>query len=251
MTDFRMPSRTVLYLRSSLLWSVMLFSGVIIGTLTVFTYPLPIDSRFRFARSWAMLNLSALKLICKLDFRITGTENIPDEGVVVMCKHQSTWETLMLQIALPSVRWVLKRELLQVPFFGWGLAMLGPIAIDRAAGRKAIEQLIQQGGPMLDAGYCVVVFPEGTRTHPGKQKKYKIGGAILAVETGHAVVPIAHNAGEFWPRHSFIKWPGTIEVRIGPKIESHGKKADQILAETHDWIEAQMREISDPTRWDR
>jgi 1-acyl-sn-glycerol-3-phosphate acyltransferase len=251
MIETNMPSRTVLYLRSSLYWCVMLVSGIIIGMLTVFTYPLPVDRRFRFARSWAKLNLWALKLICKLDYRVTGLENIPDEGVVVMCKHQSTWETLMLQIVLPSVRWVLKRELLRVPFFGWGLAALNPIAIDRAAGRKAIVQLIQQGRPMLDAGYWVVVFPEGTRTRPGVQKKYKLGGAILAVETGHPVIPIAHNAGEFWPRHSFIKWPGTIEVRIGAKIESHDKKPDQLLAETQDWIEEQMREISEPARWNQ
>lgn len=251
MTDSREPDRAILYVRSSLYWCFMAITAVVIGSLTVLTFPLPIERRYRFARSWAMINLWALKHICKLDYRVSGREHIPDEGVVVLCKHQSTWETLMLQAVLPSVRWVLKRELLRIPFFGWGLAMLGPIAIDRAAGRRAVAQMSQQGGPILDAGNFVIVFPEGTRARPGQEKKYKLGGAILAVETGHAVLPIAHNAGEFWPRHSFIKWPGVIEVRIGPTIDTHGKKPEQVTSAAHDWIEAQMKDISDPARWDR
>ena len=244
-------SGTLLYLRSGLYWALMVVSGVIIGSLTVFTFPFPVDQRFRFAQSWARLNLWLLTHICGLDYTVEGRDNIPDQGVVVLCKHQSTWETMILQVILPPVRWVLKRELLRVPFFGWGLAMLQPIAIDRAAGRRAVEQLVEQGGPMLDDGYWVVVFPEGTRTHPGKKKRYKLGGAILAVESGHPVVPIAHNAGEFWPRHSFLKWPGTITLRIGPVIETDGRTAEQVTNDAHDWIESQMQEISDPSRWDR
>jgi 1-acyl-sn-glycerol-3-phosphate acyltransferase len=158
---------------------------------------------------------------------------------------------MILQVILPPVRWVLKRELLRVPFFGWGLAMMKPIAIDRAAGRKAVAQLIEQGRPMLDDGYWVIVFPEGTRTHPGEKKRYKQGGSILAVETGHPVVPIAHNAGEFWPRHSFLKWPGTISLRIGAAIDTRGKSPEQVTELAHDWIEGQMEEISDSSRWNR
>jgi 1-acyl-sn-glycerol-3-phosphate acyltransferase len=229
----------------------MVLSASILGFLTLFTFPFSVDKRFRFARSWAVLNLWMLKTICRLDYSVEGKENIPDEGVVVLCKHQSTWETMVLQIVLPSVRWVLKRELLRVPLFGWGLAMLKPIAIDRSAGHKAVAQLIEQGRPMLADGYWIVVFPEGTRTHPGKQRRYKQGGAILAVETGHPVVPIAHNAGEFWPRHSFLKWPGTIALRIGPVINTRDKTAEQVTNQARDWIEAQMQAISDPSRWDR
>ena len=251
MTETRDPSLAILYIRSSLFWCLMATTGIIIGGLTALTFPLPLDRRYRFARSWALLNLWALKHICKLDYRVSGREHIPDEGVVVLCKHQSTWETLMLQAVLPSVRWVLKRELLRIPFFGWGLAMVGPIAIDRSAGHKAVAQLVEQGGPILDAGDYVVVFPEGTRARPGQVKKYKLGGAILAVETSHAVLPIAHNAGEYWPRHSFIKWPGVIEVRIGPKIDTRDKKPEQVIAESRDWIEAEMQQISDPARWNR
>jgi 1-acyl-sn-glycerol-3-phosphate acyltransferase len=240
-----------LYIRSGIYWILMVLSAAILGFLTLFTFPFSVDKRFRFARSWAVLNLWMLKAICKLDYAVKGKENIPDEGVVVLCKHQSTWETMVLQIILPSVRWVLKRELLRVPLFGWGLAMLEPIAIDRSAGHKAVAELIQQGRPMLADGYWIVVFPEGTRAHPGKNRRYKQGGAILAVETGHPVVPIAHNAGEFWPRHSFLKWPGTIELRIGPVINTCEKTAEQVTNQARDWIEAQMQEISEPSRWDR
>lgn len=245
------PAKISLYIRSSIYWLLMVLSGAVIGFLTVFTYPFPVDTRFRFARSWAVLNLWLLKHICKLTYSVDGLENITSEGVVVLCKHQSTWDTMILQVILPPVRWVLKRELLRVPFFGWGLAMMKPIAIDRSAGRKAVAQLIEQGRPMLDQGYWVIVFPEGTRTHPGEKKRYKQGGSILAVETGHPVIPIAHNAGEFWPRHSFLKWPGTISLRIGPVIDTRDKTAEQVTELAHDWIEGQMQEISDPSRWNR
>jgi len=245
------PAKTSLYIRSSIYWLLMVLSGAVIGFLTVFMYPFPVDTRFRFARSWAVLNLWLLRHICKLTYTVDGLENITNQGVVVLCKHQSTWDTMILQVILPPVRWVLKRELLRVPFFGWGLAMMKPIAIDRSAGRKAVAQLVEQGRPMLDEGYWVIVFPEGTRTRPGEKKRYKQGGSILAVETGHPVVPIAHNAGEFWPRHSFLKWPGTISLRIGPVIDTRDKTAEQVTELAHDWIEGQMQEISDPSRWNR
>jgi 1-acyl-sn-glycerol-3-phosphate acyltransferase len=251
MSADKTPSTVSLYIRSSVYWLLMVLSGALIGFLTVFTYPLPVDKRFRFARSWAVLNLWLLRHICKLTYTVDGMENITRQGVVVLCKHQSTWDTMILQVILPPVRWVLKRELLRVPFFGWGLAMMKPIAIDRSAGRKAVAQLVEQGRPMLDDGYWVIVFPEGTRTRPGEKKRYKQGGSILAVETGHPVVPIAHNAGEFWPRHSFLKWPGTISLRIGPAIDTRDKNAEQVTALAHDWIEGQMEEISDPSRWNR
>jgi 1-acyl-sn-glycerol-3-phosphate acyltransferase len=251
MSTEKTPSKVELYIRSSIYWFLMVTTGIVIGLLTVFTFPFSVDQRYRFARSWALLNLWLLKRICKLSHTIEGAENIPNEGVVVLCKHQSTWDTMILQVILPHIRWVLKRELLRVPFFGWGLAMLKPIAIDRSAGHRAVAQLIEQGGPMLDAGYWVVVFPEGTRTHPGEKKRYKQGGSILAVKTGHPVVLIAHNAGEFWPRHSFLKWPGSITLRIGPVIDPEGKTAEEVTNIAHDWIEGQMKEISDPSRWNR
>ncbi len=251
MSTDKTPSKAELYIRSSIYWILMVSTRAVIGLLTVFTFPFPVDQRYKFARSWALLNLWLLKHICKLSHTIEGKENIPNEGVVVLSKHQSTWDTMILQVILPPLRWVLKRELLRVPLFGWGLAMMKPIAIDRSAGHRAVAQLIEQGGPMLDDGYWVIVFPEGTRMHPGQKRRYKQGGSILAVETGHPVVLIAHNAGEFWPRHSFIKWPGTINVVIGPAIESKGRSAEQINTDVFNWIENAMKGISDESRWNR
>lgn len=251
MTEERIPSKLTLYIRSSIYWLGMVLSGGIIGFTTVFTWPLHVDKRFRYAQLFARFNLWLLKNVCRLHYEVEGLRDFPGEGAVVLCKHQSTWETLMLQIELPPMRWVLKRELLRIPFFGWGLAAMGPIAIDRSAGSKAVAQLVEQGRKLLDDKYWVVVFPEGTRAKPGSENRYKLGGSILAVESGHPVVPIAHNAGEFWPRHSFIKWPGCIKVCIGPVIETKGKTAAEVNAEAHDWIEGKMKEISDPSRWNR
>jgi len=251
MTEVRLPSKPVLYIRSSIYWLGMVLSASVIGFTTVFTIPLHVDKRFRYAQTFAIFNLWLLKHVCRLNYEIEGLDGLPDEGAVVLCKHQSTWETLMLQIELPPVRWVLKRELLKIPFFGWGLAIQQPIAIDRSSGRKAVTQLVEQGRKLLDNRYWVIVFPEGTRAKPGTENKYKLGGSILAVETGHPVVPIAHNAGEYWPRHSFLKWPGCIKVCVGPAIKTNGKKAAEVNAEAHDWIEGKMKEISDPSRWNR
>lgn len=251
MTEQRIPPKPILYIRSSIYWLGFVLSTIIIGFTAVFTWPLHVDKRFRYGQLFPRFNLWMLRHVCKLSYEVERLGDFPEEGAVVLCKHQSTWETLMLQIELPPMRWVLKRELLKIPFFGWGLALQHPIAIDRSSGRKAVTQLIEQGRKLLDNKYWVVVFPEGTRAKPGSENKYKLGGSILAVETGHPVVPIAHNAGEYWPRRSFIKWPGCIRVCIGPTIETKGKKAVEVNAEAHDWIEGKMKEISDPSRWNR
>ncbi|MCW8923362.1 MAG: 1-acyl-sn-glycerol-3-phosphate acyltransferase [Gammaproteobacteria bacterium] len=251
MSEPKIPSKPVLYIRSAIYWLSMFFASIVISSLTVLTFPLHVDKRFRVAQNFARFGLWLIKRVCKLTYEIEGMENIPEGGAVVLCKHQSTWETLMLQIDLPQIRWVLKKELLRIPFFGWGLALMEPIAIDRSSGRKAITQMIEQGREMLNDGYWVVVFPEGTRTRPGEARRYKAGGARLAVETGFPVVPVAHNAGEYWPRHSFIKWPGRIKVCIGPVIDPSGKTTDQVNTEAEAWIEGKMKEISDPSHWHR
>lgn len=251
MSEVKIPSKPVLYIRSAIYWLSMFFASIIISSFTLLVFPLHVDKRFRVAQNFARFGLWWIERICNLSYEIEGMENIPEGGAVVLCKHQSTWETLMLQIDLPQIRWVLKKELLRIPFFGWGLALMEPIAIDRSSGRQAIAQMIEQGREMLKEGYWVVVFPEGTRARPGEQKKYKAGGARLAVEAGYPVVPVAHNAGEFWPRHSFIKWPGRIKVCIGPVITPEGKTADEVNAEAEAWIEGKMKEISDPSRWGR
>jgi 1-acyl-sn-glycerol-3-phosphate acyltransferase len=192
-----------------------------------------------------------LKVFCGITFNVEGQENLNTGTAIILSKHQSTWETLALHSFTPSVHWVFKRELMLIPIFGWALALTDPIAIHRGAGRAAIKQLIDEGMKKLNEGKWIILFPEGTRTAPGKTHKYKIGGALLAEKSGYPVIPIAHNAGEFWPRHSFIKWPGTISVVIGPAIATRGRNADEINNEVSDWIENTMKQISDESRWKR
>jgi 1-acyl-sn-glycerol-3-phosphate acyltransferase len=245
----RMPSRAALYARALLFWTGFAPSVPIWAIPLVFFFPLPHSWRYRWVQSWCRFNLWWLKVSCSLDYRIEGLDHLPaDRPLIVMSKHQSTWETIALQSFLPPVVFVLKRELLWIPFFGWGLAAMRSIAIDRGSGRRAVEQLVEQGRKRLDDGIGVVVFPEGTRTAPGQRRRYKLGGAVLASETGYPVLPVAHNSGEFWPRHSWFKWPGTIQLVIGPVIESGGRSAEQILQQTEEWIEAEVERISDPVQ---
>ncbi len=246
-----MNSKPVLFIRSLIFWVGFLVNTVFFGLLIVLLFFTPAQTRLRVGRLWACGNHFLLKYICGLDFRVRGQENLQRENAIILSKHQSTWETLVLHSITPYVRWVFKRELMWIPIFGWALAMTDPIAINRGAGRAAIKQLIKEGTKKLKAGEWLILFPEGTRTAPGKTQKYKIGGALLAEKSGYPVIPLAHNAGEFWPRHSFIKWPGTITVVIGPAIESKGRSADEINTDVSNWIESTMKEISDPSRWNR
>ena len=245
------PSRAVLYFRSVVFWLGFLLSTVVVGLIIILLFFTPSDFRLKVAKLWCHSTLWWLKVVCKLDYVVEGKENIGDKNAIVLCKHQSTWETIALHAIIPLGRWVFKRELMLIPIFGWALALTDPIAINRGSGRKAVNQLVREGTKKLKQGKWMILFPEGTRRAPGAESKYKIGGALLAAKSGYPVLPVAHNAGEFWPKHSFIKWPGTITVCIGPMISSEQKKADEILAQSHDWIEAKMQEISDPDRWNR
>lgn len=233
----------MLTVRAILFWLVMFAATLIISPLVVLTFPLPFQLRYATARNWARLNLWALRVICHIDYEVRGREHIPDQASIIFCKHQSTWETMALQAIFPPQVWVMKRELLRIPFFGWALAMLEPIAIDRSAGRQAVTQLVEQGKQRLAHGRWVVVFPEGTRVAPGSRGRYKIGGAVLAEQSGALVVPVAHNAGVYWPRHSFIKHPGTIQLVIGPPIDTQGKRAADILQQAEEWIESTVAQL--------
>lgn len=234
----------MLFFRSLLYALGMWLSTLLIAPLAVLTFPFPFTVRYAFITQWARFNLWWLKVSCGLRYRVHGRDRIPSANAIVFCKHQSAWETLALQQIFPPQVWLLKRELLWVPFFGWGLAMLEPIAIDRRAGRRAVEQLVRQGKERLANGRWVVIFPEGTRVAPGQTGRYGIGGAVLAAASGYPVVPVAHNAGAFWPRRGFIKRPGVITVVVGPPIDSRGKDAETIKEEAKAWIEDACREIS-------
>ena len=233
----------MIFIRSLLFSFGSIIVTLIIGSMSFLTFPFPYIFRFHFVRSWALFNLWWLRLTCNITFKVTGAENITENNGIVFCKHQSTFETLVLQkLIIPHV-WVLKRELLWLPFFGWGLAALEPIAIDRASGRKAVEQIKQQGINRLKKGRWVVIFPEGTRVPAGEQKRFGVGGAILAAESGYPVLPIAHNAGRYWPRKSFLKYPGTIQIHIGQLIETKGKTHDEINQISKQWIDNKVTEI--------
>lgn len=241
----------ILFLRSLLFYLGMTISTVIWAPLTLLTFPLPPHHRYRFARQWSCFNLWWLEKTCGIDYRIRGLEHIPASPAVLIAKHQSTWETLALQKIFPPQVWVLKRELLWLPLFGWALALLKPIAIDRKAINAAVKQVLRQGKERLRDGFWVVIFPEGTRVAPGIRGRYGIGGAMLAAHTGYPLVPVAHNAGEFWPRRGFLKYPGTVEVVIGPAIDSKGKTAKELNVLTETWIEDTMEQISNPLRRDK
>lgn len=211
---------------------------------SVLTFPLPSRTRYRLITSWATVVISLAWHILGIRYRVLGRENVPTAGAaVVLSKHQSAWETMGLLQIFPPLCYVLKRELLRVPFFGWGLAQMPMIAIDRNAGQDALTQVLEQGKALLDEGYWVAVFPEGTRVAPGSARRYKLGGAWLASHTGTPVVPVAHNAGEFWRRNAFLKRPGEVVVSIGPAIDTRGLEPAEVNERAERWIEAEMRRL--------
>jgi len=192
----------------------------------------------RVANAWGKYNLLFLNRICGLDCAISGQEHIPEGSYIALSKHQSAWETICLRGILPGDQcWVLKRELKWIPIFGWAVAASKPIAIDRKSGSAAVKQVVKQGTSYLNKGRNVIIFPEGTRVAPGERKRYGIGGALLASKSGFPVLPIAHNAGVFWRRRDIRKHPGTVQVVIGPLIETTGLSATEINQKVEEWIE--------------
>ena len=211
--------------------------------IALLTFPFAPLTRYRIISTWARLMLFALRHVCGIKFRVIGAEHIPAQPCVVLSKHQSAWETLAFQVIFPPQVYVIKRELLWIPFFGWGLAMCSPIAIDRGAGPRAAKQMLSQGKDRIARGFCVIVYPEGTRVAPGARGKYQSSGSAIAIHAGAPVVPVAHNAGRCWRRNAFLKYPGIITVSIGPPIDSRGRKADALTREVETWIESEMQRI--------
>lgn len=214
----------------------------IIGTLFLL---FPFKVRYYYLNFFSVFNLWALKVLCGIRYEVEGLENVPeDEACIIISKHQSALETMIVQRVLPPLTFVVKRELLWLPFFGWGLKSMDPIAIDRKAGRRAIVEIVRQGEEKLAKGIWLVIYPEGTRSKPCTKQRYRMGGAILAEKSGYRVVPVAHTCGEFWPKGFFMRQSGTIKMVIGAPIETTGKTANQINKETEHWIESKMKEIS-------
>jgi len=229
----------------SLVYTVLSFGTVPLFVVpAMLLIPFPYWVRYAFITRWAQFSIWLLKVICNLRYQVEGVENIPKQAGIIFCKHQSMWETMALQCIFPPQLWVVKRELMWVPFFGWALWMLESIPIDRGSGRKAVNQVVRHGIERLKKGRWVVIYPEGTRVAPGVRQRYKMGGALLAERSGYSVVPVAHNAGEFWSRRSLLKKAGCIKVVIGPAIDSKGKSAAEINEIAENFIEGEMEKIS-------
>lgn len=216
-----------------LLWTF--FNGIAFATVYVF---LPFSQRFVMARVWARVLLAVLRWTCRLDYRVDGLENLPAGGHVALWKHSSSWETFAMVAIFPRQVWVLKRELLWIPFVGWGIRLMHAIAIDRRSGHSAVSQVVEQGMQRLAEGDWVMVYPEGTRMPPGETRRYGVSGALLAAQAGRFVVPVAHDSGYYWPRRGLRKKPGTIRVAIGPPIKATGRDPREVNEDAQRWIEA-------------
>jgi len=235
----------VIWLRSAVFLVLLVLSVLLFGVPIILVgRVLPYSWLCQLARGWGQLVLWLLRVTCRLRYRIEGMDNLPSESAVVLCKHQSAWETIALRALLPpSQTWVLKRELIWVPVFGWALAVFDPIAINRSSTRRAVKQLLIEGTRALERGRWIIIFPEGTRVASGERRSYGIGGALLAEKSGRPVVPIAHNAGVFWGRRSFVKYPGVIELKIGPPILVRGRRAEEINQDAEQWIESAVADL--------
>ena len=216
---------------------------VVFALLAILTFPFSIFVRYRVITMWNRLIVWLARWVCGIRYQVIGWENLPAAPSIIMAKHQSAWETIALPILLPPMAIVLKRELLRIPFFGWGMAMLTPIAIDRAGGRAALKQITVQGKQRLAAGLGVLIFPEGTRVAHGEVGKYGIGGAWLATHADSLVVPVAHNAGQCWSKNAFLKKSGLITVSIGPAIDPKGMKPEALNQQVQLWIEQEMARL--------
>lgn len=231
--------------RSALFYAGLLPLTVVFSFIGIAILPLPRPWRYAVITRWSVLTIAWLKLACGLGWRVRGREHIPAQPGVIMSKHQSAWETIALQLIFPRQSQVLKRELLYVPFFGWGMASLNPIAIDRKAGTRALRTVLKAGAERIRDGWWVVLFPEGTRIPVGQKGRYTQTGAALALACNAHIVPVAHNAGVFWARNAVTKLPGTIDVVIGEPIATQGRTSREIMREVEDWIETTCAALPD------
>jgi 1-acyl-sn-glycerol-3-phosphate acyltransferase len=231
-------------LRSLIFTAYLFISALAVGGFMALCFWLPYHAHFALARGWARGVFFVLDKVCHLTWSVEGRERIPPGYHIVMSNHTSAWETVAHFLLFPPQVWVLKRELLWIPLVGWGLWLLRPISINRAAGRQAVLQVVEQGKQRLADGLWIIIFPEGTRVVPGETKKYGLSGAVLASAAGCFVVPLAHNAQEFWIRRGILKKPGTVRVVIGAPIAAAGKEPHLLNDEVRASIEAGLRHIA-------
>jgi len=237
--------RITLFLRSLLLAVLMAVATIVWSLGCVFFAPFPYAKRYYLTSRWNVFVIWSARVICGIRYQVRGLENLPDAPAILLSKHQSAWETIFYLIIMPRpLVFVFKKELTYIPFFGWGIALLRMIPIDRSKGRDAFAQVVVHGRKRLADGQWVIMFPEGTRIPVGQTGKYKQGGSRLAVETNTPVIPIAVNAGECWAKGSFIKKPGLITVSIGKPISPEGLTPAELSQRVENWIESEMRVIS-------
>lgn len=230
-------------LRSTIFLLTQTVSALLFTPVALAAVALPSLPRARVIGAWARFNIWTLKRVCGITCEVTGAEHLPAGPAVIISNHQSAWETLFFQLVFPPQSYILKAQLLWIPLFGWGLAANRPVAINRARKVRALEQLLRQGAARLAEGRWLVVFPEGTRRPPGAPGKFQAGGALVAAKTGAPIVPVAHNAGVFWPKQAFLKKPGVIRMRIGAPIAGAGQDARALNARAEQWIVGQLREL--------
>ncbi len=216
------------------------FCGIVFFPLCLL---LPFRYRWRLANGYAHTLLFALKWLCRLDYRVTGREHLPPGAHVSLWKHSSSWETFAMMAIFPQQVWVLKRELMWLPFIGWTLALMKSIAVNRSAGPTAVSQVVEQGKDRLQRGSWVIIFPEGTRMPQGETRRYGSSGALLASQAGCQIVPVAHDAGFYWQRRGLVKLPGTIDVVIGAPIQAAGRDPRDLNLEVQTWIEKTIVDI--------
>lgn len=231
-------------LRSLIFTSYMMLSACLFGAVMALGFWLPYQAQFAIARTWARILFWMLDRLCGLNYVVEGRDRIPAGNHIVMSNHTSAWETVAQFLIFPPQVWVLKRELLWIPFIGWGLKLLRPIAINRGEGHRAVNQVIDQGKARLADGLWIIIFPEGTRVIAGETRKFGVSGALLAIASGKSVVPLSHDAGTFWPRRGFMKKPGTVRVVIGEPIASAGKNPRELNDEVRQSIEAGLARIA-------
>ncbi|MDK4679887.1 lysophospholipid acyltransferase family protein [Kingella negevensis] len=233
----------MLYIKNLIYWIILTLSMPIMFICVIFA--LPFDKGVnKVGFAWVKMLLWVLKNIVGLNYVVRGAENIPSTPSIICAKHQSGWETLALQEIFPLQIYVAKKELFNIPFFGWGLKLAKTIGIDRKAGAKATQMLLEQGMARKNEGFWIAIFPEGTRMPAGERGRYKLGGARMAKLFEMDLVPVAHNSGEYWARNAFLKYPGTIEVVIGKPIAHGSGDEAALMAACEDWIETQQVEIS-------
>jgi 1-acyl-sn-glycerol-3-phosphate acyltransferase len=233
------------WMRSLLFTTLLALTTLAFGVAILVTawLPLTIEQRYVFPRNWGKSIAWLARVICGLDYVVEGQENLPRQPFVSLWKHSSTWDTLAQMFVVPPAAWLLKREVTWIPIIGWAVSVYRPIAINRRAGHSAVSQVVRQGKDRLAAGMGVIVYPEGTRVAPGETRKYGISGALLGVEAGVPVVPIAHNSGYLWRRRAWVKKKGTIYVVIGKPIDPRGKDPREVSEQAQQWIEATIAAI--------